>query len=176
MRAVQQKDEGNDYPLFHMKSSGRSNPLMVTITVDKRPVLMEVDTGAALSLVSEATFKELWPDRSPESTRVRLCSYSGEAIPVLGSIDVNINYNGQEAQLPLVVVQGQGPNLLGRNWLEQIQLDWKEIHFLQDKLQSVVGKHEELFRLGIGKLKGHKVRNLVDPNAKPRFCKARTIP
>ena len=141
MRAVQQKDEGNDYPLFHMKSSGRSNPLMVTITVDKRPVLMEVDTGAALSLVSEATFKELWPDRSPESTRVRLCSYSGEAIPVLGSIDVNINYNGQEAQLPLVVVQGQGPNLLGRNWLEQIQLDWREIHFLQDKLQSVVGKH-----------------------------------
>ena len=74
------------------------------------------------------------------------------------------------------MVQGQGPNILGRNWLEQIQLDWREIHFLQDKLQSVVGKHEKLFRLGLGKLKGHKVRILVDPNAKPRFCKARTIP
>ena len=107
---------------------------------------MEVDTGAALSLVSEATFKDLWPDRSPESTRVRLCSYSEETIPVLGSIDVKISYNGQEAQLQLVVVQGQSPSLLGKNWLEQIRLDWTEIHFLQDKLQSVFGKHEELFR------------------------------
>ena len=30
VRVVQQKDEGNDYHLFHMKSSGRSNPLMMT--------------------------------------------------------------------------------------------------------------------------------------------------
>ena len=118
---------------------------MATITVDNFPVLKEVGMGAALSLVSEATFKELWPDRRPEGTRVRLCSYSRAVIPVLGSIDVNILYNGQGAQLPLVVVQGQGLNLLGRNWLEQIQLDWREIPFLQDKLQSVVAKHEELF-------------------------------
>ena len=54
---------------------------------------------------------------------------------MLGSIDVNISYNGQEAQLQLVVVQGQGPSLLGKKWLEQIQLDWTEIHFLQDKFQ-----------------------------------------
>ena len=43
-------------------------------------------------------------------------------------------------------------------------------------MQSVIGKHEELFRPGLHKLKGHKVRILVDPDAKPRFCKARTIP
>ena len=41
---------------------------------------------------------------------------------------------------------------------------------------SVVAKHEELFQGGLGKLCGHKVRILVDSNAKPRFCKAHTIP
>ena len=101
----------------------------------------------ALSIVSEATFKELWPDKSPLSSNVRLCSYSGEDIPVVGSMDVNINYKGQVAYLPLVVVKGKGPNLLGRNWLEKIRLDWRGIHYLQEKLMSVVAKHEELFQV-----------------------------
>ena len=72
-----------------------------------------------------------------------------------------------------MVVKGEGPNLLGRNWLEQIRLDWREIHYLQDKLMSVVAKHEELFQGGLGKLRGHKVRILVGPML--RFCKAHTI-
>ena len=32
------------------------------------------------------------------------------------------------------------------------------------------------FKGGLGKLRGHKVKILVDPNAKSRFCKALTIP
>ena len=51
---------------------------------------MEVDTGAALSLISEMMFKELWLDRSVSATTAILCSYSGEAIPTLGSIDTEV--------------------------------------------------------------------------------------
>ena len=29
--------------------------------------------------------------------------------------------------LPLVVVKGEGISLLGRNWLEEIRLDWNEV-------------------------------------------------
>ena len=175
VRVVQQ-EEVDEYPLFHMKSAGRSQPLTVTVTVEDRPVPMEVDTGAALSLVSEATFNALWPDRCPETANVRLCSYSGEAIPVLGSVDVSVKYKGQVAQLPLVVVKGDGPSLLGRNWLDQIQLDWREIHYLQSNLQSVMDKHKPLFQGGLGTLRDHKVKILIDPKATPRFCKARPIP
>ena len=81
VRVVQQVEEAVEYPLFHMKSAGRSQPLTVTVTVEDRPVPMEVDTVAALSLVSEAPFNVLWPDRRPATANVRLCSYSGEAIP-----------------------------------------------------------------------------------------------
>jgi len=42
---------------------------------------MQLDTGASLSLMSETTFREL---RSLESSEVRLSSYSGESIPVVG--------------------------------------------------------------------------------------------
>ena len=47
---------------------------------------MQLDTGALLSLMAETTFKELWPQRSLSSSQVRLCSYSGEAIHVLGAM------------------------------------------------------------------------------------------
>ena len=56
------------------------------VRVDNCPVEMEIDTGAGLSLVSEATFRKTWTDRSIEPSKVRLCSYSGGPIPVAGEV------------------------------------------------------------------------------------------
>ena len=92
---------------------------------------MEVDTGASMSIMSESTFKELWPGRSLHTTDVRLQSYSKEPIPVVGSCYVNIGYKGQSAKnVPMIVVGGSGPSLLGRDWLTRIQLDWKQINYV----------------------------------------------
>ena len=44
------------------------------------------------------------------------------------STDVQVVYQGQTAILPLVVVKGDGPTLLGRNWLTKIKLNWDKIH------------------------------------------------
>ena len=38
-------------------------------------------------------------------------------IEVLGSIDVNVTYQNQKKQLFLLVVSGDGPSLLGQDWL-----------------------------------------------------------
>ena len=40
-----------------------------------------------------------------------------------------VSYKSQQANLPLIVVAGSGPSLLGRNWLSSIQLDWKTVQF-----------------------------------------------
>ena len=48
---------------------------------------------------------------------------------MLGSVEVDVAYQGQTAQLPLVVVKGGGPTLMGRNWLNKIVLNWNEIHY-----------------------------------------------
>ncbi len=83
----------------------------------------------------------------------------------------------QAAQLPLIVLSGDGPSLFGRNWLESIQLDWKQIHQVQGStLQEVLGRHQDVFQEGLGTMKGYEAKIYVDPEARPRFCKARSVP
>ena len=150
----------------------------MTMKLEDCPVEMEIDTGAALSLVSEATFKKLWKEKPALApTQVRLCFYSGQPIPVVGSVKVNVVYKQQSARLPLLVVQGDGPSLLGRNWLSQLKLDWQEIHHLSTTpLQTFLDKYDSVFQEGLGTLKDFKARIYVDPEAKPRYCKARSVP
>jgi hypothetical protein len=47
---------------------------------------MELDTGAPVSLISEVTFKKLWPRLRllPQPTITVLKTYTGKKIPLLG--------------------------------------------------------------------------------------------
>jgi len=81
------------------------------------------------------------------------------------------------SQLPLLVIDGKRPSLLGRDWLAQFRLDWHTIHQLHNTpLQEIFESHQELFRDELGTLRGYKAKIFVDANVKPRYCKARTVP
>ena len=67
------EDEGDEHPLYHL-SSKKAAPYKVEVRVDNCLIEMEIDTGAGLSLVLEATFRKTWTDRSMEPSKVRLCS------------------------------------------------------------------------------------------------------
>ena len=138
---------------------------------------MEVDTGASLSLMSEQVFRSHFPQRRLTPTSTKLLTYSKEKIPTLGEVDVVVSYREQQATLPLVVVSGSGPTLLGRNWLFAIRLDRHSINTIRDHtLARVLDRHEDVFRDELGELKGYKAKIFVDPKARPRYCKARSMP
>jgi len=60
----------------------------------------------------------------------------------------------------------------------KIQLNWKQIYSVisDTTLDNLLDRHSELFEPGLGKLKGFKAKIHVDPQAKPKFCKAQSIP
>ena len=74
---------------------------------------MELDTGAAVSLVSEYTYRCLCPNKRLQETTTHLCTYSGEQLMVLRQLDVELQYGVQRVHLPLCIVQGEGSSLLG---------------------------------------------------------------
>ena len=72
---------------------------------------MKVDTGAAVSIISEQTKNRLYPMISLKSPSVVLHTYTGEAMSVIGEMIVKVQYKDQSHNLSLVVVKGDGTNL-----------------------------------------------------------------
>ena len=135
-------------------------------------VTLELDTGSGVTLMSEKKFNELWEDRHLQPSTVTLRTYTGEKIAAKGSVDVNVKYENEEFILPLLIMPGNGPNLMGRNWLHKIKV--KNICYMQDNsaLQQVLAKYEVLFKNELGTLRGYEAKLHVEANATPKFFKA----
>ena len=73
---------------------------------------------------------------------------TGSKIPVEGVCYVDVEVQGQKlCGVPLYVVQGDGPALFGRDWLQKVKLNWQElkVNFLQTensnpKLEALLKK------------------------------------
>lgn len=165
------------YDVFTLGSvTSRNNPIRVDVVINGVKLDMEVDSGAAVSIIDENTYAKHF-DRCPlTSTNIRLRSYTGE-IPVMGKIDVEVRYLEQSCLLPLVVVKGTGPSLFGRDWMSAIRLDWPNLLCVK-KVVSVdmLQEFPELFTEGLGKFNGPPVEIHVNENAKSVFCRARSVP
>ena len=178
---VMDKDtEGATYNLFALEAVQTPAPLRVTMQVNKAKLTMEVDTGASASIISNETYIRLWQRPLLQASQCKLRTYTGEVLEVRGILTVDVTYADQTRTLPLLVVAGNGPSLLGRDWLLQIRLDWQSLNNLQPatptNLETVLSRHTEGFREELGLVKGVAAKLHVDPKIPPRFCKPRTVP
>ena len=75
--------------------------------------------------------KNMWTDvlasKPVERTDIKLRSYSGHEISVIGEAKVQVAYRDQKAVLPVVITGNDGPVLMGRNWLSVLKLDWGQV-------------------------------------------------
>ncbi|KAF0303918.1 hypothetical protein FJT64_024175 [Amphibalanus amphitrite] len=107
---------------------------------------------------------------------VQLKTYSEEPIAVLGQVEVDIDYAGQSARLPLVVVDGSGPCLFGRNWLEYISVRSQSLDGQQTRrVDDILREFPDVFKEKLGCYTGGEVSIDVDPGVQPRFFKPRTL-
>lgn len=116
-----------DIVRVHAVSPSVPKSYKVSLEINKIPLTMELDTGASVSLVSEATWADKLNKPQLQPCTLSLQSYPNRSLKVLGQCQVEVTVHGKTAHLPLIVVEGSGIPLFGRNWLEQIKLDWAEI-------------------------------------------------
>ena len=111
------------------------------------------------------------------TTDVLLCTYSGERLNIRGEIKVDAQFRDKQTSLNLLVVVGNGPSLMGRDWISALQPNLSVLRpSTDDCLQSLLGKHSVLFKEELGQIKGVKVKIHVDPKARPLFFKPRPVP
>lgn len=58
---------------------------------------MEIDTSVGPSLLSDTKFNELWPGHVLSISTVKLHTYSGEPITVLGMVEADVQYKEQKS-------------------------------------------------------------------------------
>ncbi len=117
-------------------------------------LLYALGTTVCMELAS-VSLVQLWPGRSLDPSDINLQTYSKEPLVVMGSFDVEVVYDNKKVTLPLVVVQGNGPLLFGRNWLNAIKLNWSNIHYTQAPgLQDLLAKYPDVFQKGLGTYQG----------------------
>ena len=160
--------------------SKHDEKLMVHPFVEGKRLPMEVDTGAAVALVSRATWVKYFKDFALTKPDITLSTYSKEDLSVLGKRIVQIELEGQKAELPLFVVEGDGPSLFGRNWLREIKLNWKALGIARigagTRAEELVKEYEELFNSNLGTIQGFKASLKLKEGTTPTFLQARPAP
>ena len=180
-----------DYEVFslHQNRSGSYvPPLKEVMNVNGVSIEMEIDTGSSNSIICETVYSKYFKNIPIEPVTSTLSVYNQTKLELLGKISVTVN---GKAGLSLLVVKDSGPNLIGRDWLACIKLDWKKFavsknahqdysfHVTDDKskLEDLLKDFDALFDDStVGKLEGYKANIVIDKEATPKFCKARTVP
>ncbi|XP_064214102.1 uncharacterized protein LOC135266773 [Tribolium castaneum] len=143
---------------------------------------MELDTGAAVSTISEKKFKSLCPGAKIKSTEVKLRTYSGEILKPIGSCNVNIEYQGQRARGDIYILSQDVDTIFGRDWLKNIKLDWNTIHQIdtlnyKDELNLTLEEFKDVVSTKLGRVPNYEYSfKLVEPNTQPIFLKPRAVP
>ena len=184
----EEEDNSSEYCEYLFNVQGKAKPISVAVRLDGAPAHMELDTGAARSIISRRTYEKLWPNKGvrprlrPSDANLRV--YGGKQLSIAGEIRVQVevpNVNNSSSQAcNIVVTNSEGPCLLGRDLvcaLELGDLKLSEINTIESGLQAgLASKFPSLFSEGLGCLRGREVQIEVDPAVQSKFCKARNIP
>ncbi|XP_037520573.1 uncharacterized protein LOC119397207 [Rhipicephalus sanguineus] len=177
-------DEQDDcdylFTVFHTKPQMTTTPrIVVTVRLSGRPLEMEVDLGAAFSIISGATFARLWPQDAPvlRERKLALRTWSGECIDIMGSVLIEVSFKKIKAKLPLLVAGGVGASLLRRNRFEKLGITLHGVNNLAGTtMEDTLAKFSAVFD---GNLTGHSgppVRIDLAEDATPKFLKCRQVP
>jgi hypothetical protein len=94
---------------------------------------------------------------------------------------IKARYGKRELSLSVHIVNGGGPNLMGRDWLSQFEVNLCDLKLIQqthnpEPLNAILDKHPDVFRDEIGCLRDRTVNLTVHENAIPKFFKPRPVP
>lgn len=146
-------------------------PHMVNVDVNGHMVAMEIDTGAKFTVINRESWMGVRGNLKLQPSNLVLVGYGGAKVRPQ---ECSVLVNGTET-LSLLVAES-GPNLLGRNWLNRLKLDWSSVYKIRDSAEETCDQYPELFQEGLGKFTGGPVTLNVDPQAIPKFLRARPVP
>jgi hypothetical protein len=89
---------------------------MINVLIDHQNCQMELDTGATLSSMSLADFRQICPAKPLEPTNIQLRGYFGEVKRALGRVNVRIQHGDVTTNQNLYIFDEKVDAICGRLW------------------------------------------------------------
>lgn len=182
------KDETHIWTLLSARKSRLEPPIRRSFSWNGVQLTMEVDTGSPVCVISKNVFdkhREQWPALKP--SQVKLSCYVGP-LPVMGELQLCVQYRAVSVYCRLIVLNCSGPNLCGRDLISLLHRAGVPVlqPSAQDLLHStpepagavhnIVDDYHDVFSKDLGLIKGPPATLQLKEGAVPKFCKARSIP
>ena len=136
---------------------------MVTLMAGNKPVEFKVDTRAAVTAITEATYDALKRPKLSPTSKI-LCGPVQQSLTVLGQFRECIAYQDRSASLELFVIKGLNNNLLGLQAVTALHL-MERLCTTEIKSQDIKDQFPQVFT-GLGTF-GEEYEIKLKGDAKP---------
>ena len=93
--------------IINLLTRDNKNKIIISPKINDKSVSMELDTGSALTLISQV--KSIFDNVALSAPDSILKTYSREIIEQVGLKNMTVDYNGQTKNLKIHLVKNDGP-------------------------------------------------------------------
>lgn len=162
----------------------KGKPMTERVKLGGRFLEFQIDSGSAVSLISNDLYKSNFSHIPLSVTNKKLRSYTGEPIQTIGYVSLPVSYSKITHTIDLFVVRNGGPPLLGRDFIRTFNLELSpaiNVVQLESNNESMVinklmKQFPKLFSGNLGTFNKYSVDLRLKPDSKPIFIKARPVP
>ncbi|UYV64748.1 hypothetical protein LAZ67_3001847 [Cordylochernes scorpioides] len=120
------------FNINQVKDTSNMRNYMVKVRTSGRDMNMLIDSGTEKNIISEKTYIETWvkserPRIEKDSTK--LVQWNRQRLSILGKIKADVKVNKRSTTMELLVIEGPGPNLIGRETFDQIGIGLEWINY-----------------------------------------------
>ncbi|XP_062709347.1 uncharacterized protein K02A2.6-like [Aedes albopictus] len=149
-----------------------NEPCMIKAKVQNCMLKMEIDSGSAVSVISEADCRKFFNAIPIRSSSRQLIVVDGARLRITGEISIQVELNGSIAKQKLVVLQCSNSfvPLIGRSWLDCFFPGWRS-GFTSTAMVNSLNEKKDFSEPIVG-YEGE----LILKHEQPIFKKAYTVP
>ena len=172
-------DDNDPLPLYAIYHNKRVPPMIVSVQMNGKSVPLEVDTGAAVTILNRHVFDTIPHSQSGilTPTKTTFKSYNQQKITPMGEAVVQVSHNYITKNLKLYVVDGEYTNIMGREWINALGILPIPINQVSSvkTLDNLLCKYSSLFEKQVNAVKNYTYSVELLENAKPIFKRARPV-
>lgn len=171
-------DSGENEEYILSVSCEHVSSIKKQVRINNQTIVMEIDSGASHSIISQKTFNEKFRNVQMEKSPVQLRTWGSEKkLHICGEMVVHVSTEQFSGQLKLLVVSGDGPSLIGRNWFQDLGISvLSSCNKIEEDIPLEISQYRGVFEGTLGDYKGEKVKLTLSDVSKPKFYRCRSVP